>query len=137
MVAPEDGGAFCSCCRGENRCTVARAKTCAKIFLAQLFSHVGLCALVVGYAIMGAFIFMALERGKEFETRSGKTSISLLISYNKLNFFQFEYSRDKVKAIRDDTLDQLYNITGRKRTKDGCRKKFKIYLENSFPHICT
>ncbi len=76
VVAPEDGGAFCSCCRGENRCTVARAKTCAKIFLAQLFSHVGLCALVVGYAIMGAFIFMALERGKEFETRSGKTSIS-------------------------------------------------------------
>ena len=71
------------------RCTVARAKSCVKMFLAQLFSHVGLCALVVAYAIMGAFIFMALEQGKELETR------------------------EKVKAFREDTLNDLYNITGK------------------------
>lgn len=30
-----------------------------------LFSHIGLCALVVGYSIIGAFTFEALEAGYE------------------------------------------------------------------------
>jgi len=31
------------------------------VFLTQLFSHVGLCALVVAYSIGGAFLFELLE----------------------------------------------------------------------------
>ncbi|TRY70832.1 hypothetical protein TCAL_17262 [Tigriopus californicus] len=60
------------CCgtrgRGE-KCTAAKAKSFMKMFFAQLFSHVGLCALVVGYAIMGAFIFVYLEKANELKTR--------------------------------------------------------------------
>ena len=100
VVAEEKPSGTCAACcpcavaPGEEHCTVARAKSCVKMFLAQLFSHVGLCALVVAYAIMGAFIFMALERSKEFETRG------------------------KVKEFRDHTLDQLYNITGKESTSE-------------------
>ena len=31
----------------EARCTAAKAKSCMKSFVANLFSHVGLCALVI------------------------------------------------------------------------------------------
>lgn len=40
---------------------------CCKKFLAFLFSHVGLCALVVGYTILGAFVFRHYESVKEKE----------------------------------------------------------------------
>ena len=70
-------------------CSAARAKSCMKMFFAQLFSHVGLCALVIGYAIMGAFIFVYLEKANELQTRV------------------------KVGDTRKVTLDELYNITGR------------------------
>lgn len=35
-----------------------------------LFSHIGLCALVVGYSIIGAFTFEALEAGHEQSKRN-------------------------------------------------------------------
>ena len=34
-----------------------------------LLSHIGLLSLVVGYCIMGAFIFQELERANEIETK--------------------------------------------------------------------
>ncbi|CAN7985822.1 unnamed protein product [Ixodes hexagonus] len=49
----------------ENKC-----KTCCRRFTAFLFSHVGLCALVVGYSILGAFAFRALEAPYEVEKAS-------------------------------------------------------------------
>lgn len=70
------------------KCTAAKVKSCLKMFLARLFSHVGLCALVIGYALMGAAIFKFLEKDNEMETR-GRVAESRLM-----------------------TLDQLYNITG-------------------------
>ena len=95
------GGGGTGCCgarcggggrRGGQKCTAARAKSCMKMFFAQVFSHVGLCALVVGYAIMGAFIFVYLEQDNEMATRR------------------------KVGDTRTKTLDELYNITGRMET---------------------
>eukprot|EP00095_Tigriopus_kingsejongensis_P012366 maker-scaffold190_size271632-snap-gene-0.16 protein:Tk12366 transcript:maker-scaffold190_size271632-snap-gene-0.16-mRNA-1 annotation:"hypothetical protein CLF_110752" len=86
-----EAGGEAGCCgtrgRGE-KCTAGKAKSCMKMFFAQLFSHVGLCALVVGYAIMGAFIFVYLEKDNELNTRM------------------------KVQDTKKNTLDQLYNITG-------------------------
>ena len=38
-----------------------------------LFSHIGLLSLVVGYSILGAFIFEELERENELETKRGMT----------------------------------------------------------------
>ena len=73
----------------EARCTVAKAKSCMKLFIANLFSHVGLCALVIGYSIMGAFVFKKLEKDNEMLTRQ------------------------KVGDSREIILQELYNITGK------------------------
>ena len=59
-----------------------------KTFFAHLFSHAGLCGLVVGYAVMGAFIFTHLEKDNELATRQ------------------------RVGDDRMRTLNELYNITG-------------------------
>ena len=71
------------------RCTVAKAKSCMKMFIANLFSHVGLCALVIGYSIMGAFVFKKLEKENEMSTRV------------------------KVSGDREKIVQELYNITGK------------------------
>lgn len=47
------------------RSRTSKCKSCCKKFTAFLFSHVGLCALLVGYAIGGAFVFRALEAPHE------------------------------------------------------------------------
>ena len=78
----------------QSRCTAARVKTCMKMFFAQLFSHVGLCALVIGYTVMGAAIFVYLERENELMTRN------------------------QVGHSRKATLDELYNITGKENGKN-------------------
>lgn len=44
------------------RKTRERVRKCLQIFLAQLFSQVGLCAIVVGYSVGGAVVFQHLER---------------------------------------------------------------------------
>ena len=84
LTLSDGGGACC----GPERCTVSRAKSCMKTFFAHLFSHAGLCALVVGYAVMGAFIFTHLEKDNELATRK------------------------RVGDDRMNTLNELYNITG-------------------------
>jgi hypothetical protein len=84
VVAGDGSGGCC----GPDKCTTSRVKACLKTFMGHLFSHVGLCALVIGYAIMGAFIFVYLEKENELATRV------------------------KVGDERTKTLNELYNITG-------------------------
>ena len=58
-----------------------------KQFIAFLFSHVGLCCLVVGYSILGGFIFRALEAPSEMKVKAN------------------------VKVIRQEFVSKLWNIT--------------------------
>ena len=44
---------------------------CCKKFTAFLFSHIGLCGLVIAYSIMGGFVFMSLEASHEKLEREG------------------------------------------------------------------
>lgn len=66
----------------ENKC-----KSCCKKFTAFLFSHVGLCALVVGYSVLGAFAFKALEGPYEVQKAS------------------------QVRALRDATVSRIWDVT--------------------------
>lgn len=66
----------------ENRC-----KSCCRKFTAFLFSHVGLCALVVGYSVLGAFAFRALEAPYEVRKAS------------------------QVRALREQTVGRLWEVT--------------------------
>lgn len=46
---------------------------CCKKFIAFLFSHIGLCSLVVGYTILGGFVFQALEAPNEKKIKNDIT----------------------------------------------------------------
>ena len=71
------------------KCTASRVKTVIKNIFAQLFSHAGLFLLVIGYSLMGAVLFRSLEGQQEEATKS------------------------QVEILRNKTLDDLYNITGK------------------------
>ncbi|XP_060067915.1 TWiK family of potassium channels protein 18-like [Ylistrum balloti] len=64
-----------------------RCMKCCKQFVAFLFSHIGMCSLVVAYSILGGFIF------KELEAPYEKTA------------------RANVAAHRKVQVDRLWNIT--------------------------
>ncbi|XP_013780335.2 TWiK family of potassium channels protein 7-like [Limulus polyphemus] len=65
----------------------SKCKTCCRKLTTFMFSHVGLCVLVVGYSIMGAFAFRALEAPHEDEQAS------------------------QVTEMREDTVRRLWDIT--------------------------
>ncbi len=67
-----------------------KERLCSKTMLAQVLSLVLLCVLVIAYAVLGAFIFVYLEKDNELQTR------------------------ENAGETRKITLDELYNITGRK-----------------------
>jgi len=62
---------------------------CFRVFLGHLFSNLGLFAIVVGYVLLGALMFEALEA--EFELQQ----------------------RANIKRFRDDCLTELWLITGK------------------------
>ncbi|PRD26935.1 UNVERIFIED_CONTAM: twk-7 [Trichonephila clavipes] len=64
-----------------------RCRRCCGRFTTFLFSHVGLCALVIGYSIMGAFAFRALEAPYE------------------------EQKASQVGHLRQETVRRLWEIT--------------------------
>ncbi|XP_014679412.1 PREDICTED: TWiK family of potassium channels protein 7-like, partial [Priapulus caudatus] len=59
---------------------------CRKL-VAFLFSHIGLCALVVGYSVVGALTFRALEAPYE------------------------QITRKSVKQLREKMIDDLWDTT--------------------------
>lgn len=70
-----------------NRAAPGKCRRCCGRFFTFLFSHIGLCALVIGYSIMGAFAFRALES-----------------PYEEQKAFQ-------VSQLRQDTVRRLWEIT--------------------------
>ncbi|XP_014673606.1 PREDICTED: two pore potassium channel protein sup-9-like, partial [Priapulus caudatus] len=84
-----------------------KLRTCCRQLAAFLFSHIGLCALVVGYSIMGAATFQALE------------------GQNEIN------KRLEVKHLRDATVADLWNMTMRFNVlwKENWTTEAGIYLQ--------
>ncbi|XP_054710727.1 TWiK family of potassium channels protein 7-like [Uloborus diversus] len=54
----------------KNASKLAKCRHYFRVFITHLFSHVGLCGLVVGYAIVGALTFESLEAPNEINQRS-------------------------------------------------------------------
>lgn len=74
--------------RKEEQSSASRACRYIRVFLGHLFSNLGLFAIVVGYVLLGALMFEALEAEYELQQRGN------------------------IKRYRDDCLKELWLITG-------------------------
>ena len=72
--------------------------TCCKKFVTFLFSHIGLAGLVVGYSILGGFLFRWLEAGEEYKEK-------VRIHYVK------EDTIDNLRQIADHYKSEKINVT--------------------------
>ncbi|XP_057664097.1 potassium channel subfamily K member 17-like [Diorhabda carinulata] len=87
--APPSESSFFCCCYS---CTGSRSTS----FLATL----GVCCLVLGYTILGAFVFMALEGGLYQDTNRATNTKGSPMG-----------GPDVVTELRSDTVDRLWSIT--------------------------
>jgi len=113
----------------KSKCTVARAKSIIKTIFAQLFSHVGLCLLVVGYSLLGAVIFVALEKEHEMSIRKDVGEIksgTLNELYNLTAFLRLEVilQEEKIHKLRES----VSHLTDLNRKCDRLRRKDRKFL---------
>ncbi|XP_023215599.1 TWiK family of potassium channels protein 7-like [Centruroides sculpturatus] len=93
-----------------------RTKRYLKIAVKYAFSHVGLCFLVIGYAIIGALTFQAFESQHEFNERRHERNLREMTIKRELR----EIERDREECIRE-----LWRITVR----------MNILYENNWTHL--
>lgn len=89
-----------------------KCATCCKNFLAFLFSTVGLCCLLVGYTVLGGFVFVELEQPHEIKMKLeniNNNSVTNLTNSTTDNFKIYEYS-NFVKE-RAKTVELLWKMT--------------------------
>lgn len=101
------------------RSRLARVRRCARIFLTHLVSQVGLCLLVVAYAIVGALIFRAIEADKEVHQRQRVSQLrrrylrEMWDVTERLNVFHDEQWMDevgvKLKEFEDEVVLAVRN----------------------------
>lgn len=82
------------------------------IFFRYLFSHVGLCLLVCGYCVGGAFMFQAIEYDGDMQKREQDKNMSLDIdvSREKLanDLWKYKWADNYEEAV-DEWLDEYHN----------------------------
>ncbi|KAK6051593.1 Ion channel [Cooperia oncophora] len=99
--------------RRHRRSKVTRVVNLVKKIIAFFFSHIGLCALVVGYALLGAVIFQAVEGPHEEQIQSSVT------------------------AARSRAVDVVWNATFRVNRLNQDQWKSAVYKEvKKFQKIC-
>ncbi|CAE17863.1 Potassium channel domain-containing protein [Caenorhabditis elegans] len=99
--------------RRHRRSKVTRVVNLVKKIIAFFFSHIGLCALVVGYALLGAVIFKAVEGPHEAEIQ------------------------ELVKSAREKAVDVVWNATFRVNRLDSKQWKKTVLDEvKRFKTVC-
>jgi hypothetical protein len=103
-----------------NKTRCQRCGYCCKRFLAFLFSHIGLCSLVVAYAILGGFIFMKIEAPEESVIRHDveakrKLQVQRLWNLTRTNnvFHPLNWTA-RVEAILEEFQKDIYTATKEK-----------------------
>ncbi len=96
-----------------------------------LFSHIGLCALVFGYSIVGAFTFRALEAPNELKYRKivkqeryHFTAKLWSLTQNSSVLKQREWSDEAYKEL--EKLEKLLVIALKYNGYDGCVYSFNL-----------
>ncbi|CAD5125777.1 DgyrCDS13987 [Dimorphilus gyrociliatus] len=87
-----------------------KCATCCKNFLAFLFSTVGLCCLLVGYTILGGFVFVELEQPYEIKMKLQRNNtLTNLTNSTADNYKIYEYSN--FAKERQKTVELLWKMT--------------------------
>lgn len=89
-----------------------------KLIGAHLFSHIGLCGLVVGYTIMGAFAFEAIENSSWSEEYQPRTVLPKPLRATSLQPCAADVAKlaraassAQLEPIRKKYADELWNTT--------------------------
>ena len=107
-----------------------RCGYCCKRFLAFLFSHIGLCSLVVAYAIMGGFIFKEIEAPEE-EIIKHEVELKRKVKVEKLwniyynNIFSHKNWTLAAEDILIDFQTEIYTAT-KEKGWDGKKEKGEL-----------
>ncbi|KAI6208785.1 Potassium channel subfamily K member 18 [Aphelenchoides besseyi] len=91
--------------RRHRRSKVTRVVNLVKRIIAFFFSHVGLCALVIGYALLGAVVFRAVEGPHE------------------------EYIQKEVSSARSRAVNVAWNATFRVNKLDRIQWEKTVYAQ--------
>ena len=89
------------------------AKNCCKKVLKFMFSHIGLCGMVIAYSVAGGFIFQHLEQTNER--------------------MECEKAYEKYHPAENDTMHKLWNIAQSFRNdddEDNALNEFQKVLQN-------
>ncbi|XP_060571984.1 E3 ubiquitin-protein ligase RBBP6-like [Ruditapes philippinarum] len=95
---------------------------CCKKGIAFLFSHIGLCSLVVGYCILGGIIFKALEGDNEIEQ---KKEIKELRQNFTEKIYRLAFEQTLTKGNRDIFMNEVnlilknFSVMIHKQTKEA------------------
>lgn len=121
--------------RHESRC--AKCFYYCRTITTFLFSHIGLCALVFGYCIIGAFTFRALEAPNELKYRKivkqeryNFTAKLWSITKNSSVLKQHEWSDQAYKEL--EKLEKLLVIALKYNGYDGTLHYFILIYVNNF-----
>lgn len=95
---------------------------CCKKFIAFLFSHIGLCSLVVAYCILGGFIFKRLEGPHEMIKKKEITALRLNFT-DKIHKLAFETALTKgnreIFRAEVNTILRDFSVMIHKQTKEA------------------
>ena len=95
---------------------------CCKKFIAFLFSHIGLCSLMVGYSIAGGFIFQELEAPYEIEKNNEMENLRKTILQNIWDLaFEVNYNKGSREVFKREVDAILKNYSQRiqRETKES------------------
>jgi len=81
-----------------------RCADCCRHFIAFLFSTVGSCCLMVGYVVLGGFVFRGLEADHERQTKTDMQKLRL--NYVELLWNMTEAKYAKVEKRRRKKVDR-------------------------------
>ncbi|XP_064618671.1 TWiK family of potassium channels protein 9-like [Lineus longissimus] len=115
---------------------IRKVKICCQKFWAFLFSHIGLSGLVVGYSIMGGFLFQALEAPKEKQAMTDMLALrndtiediteKAMKLFNqrevlRTNVLQLikSYEEKLIKSVKENGWDGINNLEETKWTYAG------------------
>lgn len=96
--------------------------SCCKKFVAFLFSHIGLCSVVVAYCILGGIIFKALEGEREIEKKKEIREITQ--NYTEM-IHRLAFENSQTKGNRENFKNEVnrilknFSVVIHKQTKEA------------------